>query len=93
MKIEFERVFVRFIVNYLTEKRISHSDFARQLFPDLSEEIAVRQWRRIRDPRGGGKPRKLTLSESERISSILNIEFPSLIWQVDQYNKNLKDPK
>lgn len=93
MEIEFERVFVRFIVKYLTEKEISHSDFARQLFPGLADEIAVRQWRRIRDPRGGGKPRKLTLTEAEKISQILNIEFPSLIWQVDQSIKNQKDPK
>ncbi len=89
MDMEFERYFVKFIIEIISEKGISHSSFARQLFA-LSDEIAVRQWRRIRNPRGESKPRKLTLSEAYRISKIVKIDFPSLIWQVDQYIKQNK---
>ncbi|WP_319780818.1 hypothetical protein [Maridesulfovibrio sp.] len=85
---DFERELIKYVTRWYKDAGMTHSDFARKFFYDLSEEIAVRQWRRVRDPKKSGNIRKLTLTESRRFSDIMGMKFSNLIWQIEQIIEN-----
>lgn len=84
---EFEKMFIEFVTNKIEEKNISHSDFARQVYPGRTLGTAERIWRQLRNPAKDKPPRRLSLSEAYKMSQVLGSEFPALIWQTDQYKK------
>ncbi|WP_027721217.1 hypothetical protein [Maridesulfovibrio zosterae] len=87
MDVIFEEYFIKFVTKKAKEMKLTHSDFARKVFPGQSTGTAERVWRQLRSPAPGKPPRRLSLSEAYRMSSALSSEFPALIWQVDQYMK------
>ncbi len=87
MDVKFERCFIEFVMHKTKEMGLSHSDFARQVFPGQPMGTAERVWRQLRSPAKGKPPRRLSLSEAYRMGFALGTEFPALIWQVDQYMK------
>ncbi len=87
MDAHLERYFIEFATRKIKERGLSHSDFARRVFPGQSLGTAERVWRQLRSPQPDKPPRRLSLNEAEKMSEALDAEFPAFIWEVYQYKK------
>ena len=78
----YEKIFTKIVEEKIEQTTgLSQAEFGRRLF---ASDEGARLWRRVRDPQGTAKPRKLGLSEAARCAEILEIEFPLLILEVEQ---------
>ena len=87
MDVKFERSFIEFVTLKTKEMELSHSEFARKVFPGQPMGTAERIWRQLRSPAPDKPPRRVSLAEAYRMAEALNAELPALIWQVDQFMK------
>lgn len=84
----FERAFVEYMAQLVKKSEMTHSEFARQAWPGLPTGQAERTWRRVRSSNQVAEPRRITLSEAHSMGLAIGLDFPSLVWQVDQFLLN-----
>ncbi|HAS89103.1 MAG TPA: hypothetical protein DCS48_07335 [Desulfovibrio sp.] len=85
MDTRFERAFVEYVKEQAALKYKNHTEFARKAFPDASDSIRI--WRKIRNEEMLAESRRVSLTEAYAMSAALGMEFPNIIWQVDQLLK------
>ncbi|WP_051258220.1 hypothetical protein [Desulfovibrio cuneatus] len=75
---EFERQFILAVDERVEKSGLTHSNFGRKVFGEVSGE---RLWRKCRDVKN---PRKISFAESYAMATLLGIDYPSFVWQVGQ---------
>lgn len=78
----FERFFVKMITGMATDKGLSQAEFGRRVF---GEKSGIRIWGGVRSDK---RCRDVSLAEALHMANVLDIEFPSLIWQAYERAKS-----
>ena len=77
----FEQLFIEEVSAALEKRGWTHTFFGNAVFGHEGGRI----WRTARDPqRLRDKPRKIGIAEGYKMAQLLEIDFSSLIWKIEQ---------
>ena len=80
----FEQLFIEEVSAAVEKRGWTHTYFGNSVFGHEGGRI----WRTAREPKGlRNKPRKIGIAEGYKIAQLLEIDFSSLIWKIEQRMK------
>lgn len=89
--IEFERQIIGYAIKELEQQKMSHSAFARLLWPEDAKEsdyAVLSRWRRMRNGYTDGIPQRITVETAYNIAQALGYDFPTFIWKVAMHSES-----
>lgn len=82
MDTQYECCLIEYIVEKVKEQGLTHTEFAAQVWPDISRTHAFQKWKNMRlGERNTGKRQGLLIRDARKMAIILGVELSYLLLQ------------